>query len=112
MIGEAAFYVANRVTNSAVASISRTVIWGATLAVLLIGAAAFALIALYSHLAPMFGSTEAAGIIASGCLAAGLLLVIVPAIWKRFRSAAELEPTIATAPLEAVDSEARELVVT
>lgn len=117
MIGDAASYVASRVSaasENAAEQILRRTAWAIGVGVLLLGALAFALIALFSYLVPIYGQMESAAMIAVGCLALAALIVITRSIvsaWRNWRREAAVTTSESSAPvLGVINEEAREAV--
>lgn len=110
MIGQAVVYAATRATEGAVESLTRRLFWWAMGGLLLTGSIAFALLAGYWYLAPIYGSFEAASMIAIGCLITALAAISVPMITSWNERRASKTADLATATVTAVQEEAREAV--
>lgn len=78
MLSNIALFFANRAATGAVGSITRWASWGAVAALFCICASVFATIALYLTIAPIYGPTNAAALIAAGSLVLGLACLAAP----------------------------------
>jgi hypothetical protein len=110
MIGDAVLYAASRATHSAIENVSRRVTWMAVAAVFLIAAMVLALIAAYLVAEPRFGALQAIGIIAGGCVLAGLISMSVPAIIEKVEARRRRKSSPMATAVAAVDQEAKEAV--
>ena len=80
MLGNVALYLANRATGGAVGGVARWAAWGAFAAFFAALALVFGVVAAFCALEPRFGAVVAAAIVAAGCFAAALLLLLIPFI--------------------------------
>lgn len=110
MISDAASYVADRLTETAAERLGPTIAWGAAVAVSLMAAVAFGLVALYSYLAPIYGVFNAAGGIALGALAFTVLLALGRSINKKMKRSPDTDAGSVAETMIAIDSEAREAI--
>lgn len=78
MIADAAVFVADKFKQAAADRLGPTVVWAGIIAVFSTAALAFALVAAYFYLAPIFGSLEAAALLAAACVAVVAAMVVVP----------------------------------
>lgn len=90
MIGRLALFVANRATGGAIEGLTRRAVWGVVGLAFCVAASIFGLMTLYWALENEFGSINAAGVIAAGSLAIGLICLAAPAIleWSERKAAA------------------------
>lgn len=110
MIGDAVLYAASRATQSALENVSRRVTWMVAAAVFLIAAMVLAIIAAYMVAEPRFGALQAIGIIAGGCLLAGLVSMSVPAIIEKLEARRRGKSSAMATAVTAVDEEAKQAV--
>ena len=78
MLGKVALYLANRATSGAVGSAARWASWGAVAAFFAIVALIFAICAVFWGLQPRFSASQAAALVAAGCLVLALLMIGIP----------------------------------
>lgn len=110
MIGEAVGYAASRAASEVAEPVARWLLWGSAAVLLLIGAFAFGLVATYWYLAEQYGSLAAAGFTAIGCLILALVALAIPPLISWYNRHFDTRPDTATATIEAVQQEAREVV--
>ena len=110
MIGDAVLYAASRATHSALENVSRRVTWMAISGVFLIAAMVLAIIAAYMVAEPRFGPLAAIGIIASGCVLAGLVSMSVPVIIEKIEERRRNKGSPMSTAVAAVDEEAKQAV--
>ncbi len=106
MIGNAVLYAASRATSTAIENVSRRLTWTSIAAVFLICALVFGLIAVFWFAEPQFGALYAAGGIAAGCAAIGIICLMMPSVIERFEQMRKRE----TSAVALVDEEAKEAV--
>ena len=110
MIGDAVLYAASRATHSAMDSVSRRMTWMAVAGVFLTAAMVLAIIAAYMVAEPRFGALQAIGIIAGGCVLAGLISLSVPAIIEKVEARRRNKSSPMSTAVSAVDEEAKQAV--
>ena len=110
MIGDAVLYAASRATHSAIDSVSRRVTWGIISGLFLIAAMVLAIIAAYMVAEPRFGPLGAVGIIAGGCVLAGIIAMSVPWIIEKSEARARDKGSPIATAVAAVDDEAKQAV--
>jgi hypothetical protein len=110
MIGDAVLYAASRATHSAIDSVSRRMTWMAVAGVFLTAAMVLAIIAAYMVAEPRFGALQAIGIIAGGCVLAGLISLSVPAIIEKVEARRRNKSSPMSTAVSAVDEEAKQAV--
>ena len=110
MIGDAVLYAASRATHSAIENVSRRVTWMAISGVFLIAAMVLAIIAAYMVAEPRFGPLAAVGIIAGGCVLAGLISMSVPVIIEKIEARRRNKGSPMSTAVAAVDEEAKQAV--
>lgn len=110
MIGEAVGYAASRAASEVAEPVTRWLLWGSAAILLLLGAFAFGLVAIYWYLAEQYGSLAAAGLTAIGCLVLALIALSIPPLISSYNRRFDTRPDAATATIEAVQQEAREVV--
>ena len=110
MIGDAVLYAASRATHSAIENVSRRVTWMAISGVFLIAAMVLAIIAAYMVAEPRFGPLAAVGIIAGGCVLAGLISMSVPVIIDKAEARRRDKGSSVSTAVAAVDEEAKQAV--
>ena len=110
MIGDAVLYAASRATHSAIENVSRRVTWMAISGVFLIAAMVLAIIAAYMVAEPRFGPLAAIGIIAGGCVLAGLISMSVPVIIEKIETRRRNKGSPMSTAVAAVDEEAKQAV--
>ena len=110
MIGDAVLYAASRATHSALENVSRRVTWMAISGVFLIAAMVLAIIAAYMVAEPRFGPLAAIGIIAGGCVLAGLISMSVPVIIEKLEARRRNKGSAMSTAVAAVDEEAKQAV--
>ena len=110
MIGDAVLYAASRATHSAIDSVSRRMTWMAVAGVFLTAAMVLAIIAAYMVAEPRFGALKAIGIIAGGCVLAGLISLSVPAIIEKLEARRRNKSSPMSTAVSAVDEEAKQAV--
>jgi hypothetical protein len=110
MIGDAVLYAASRATHSALENVSRRVTWMAISGVFLIAAMVLAIIAAYMVAEPRFGPLAAIGIIAGGCVLAGLISMSVPVIIEKIEARRRNKGSPVSTAVAAVDEEAKQAV--
>ena len=110
MIGDAVLYAASRATHSAIENVSRRVTWMAISGVFLIAAMVLAIIAAYMVAEPRFGPLAAIGIIAGGCVLAGLISMSVPVIIEKIEARRRNKGSPVSTAVAAVDEEAKQAV--
>jgi uncharacterized membrane protein YedE/YeeE len=110
MIGDADLYAASRATHSAIENVSRRVTWMAISGVFLIAAMVLAIIAAYMVAEPRFGPLVAVGIIAGGCVLAGLISMSVPVIIEKAEARRRNKGSPVSTAVAAVDEEAKQAV--
>lgn len=110
MLSEAASYVTDRVTETAVERLWPKLALGAAIVTCLLSAIAFALVALYALLGPVLGRAEAAAVIGAGCLVLALVLVLGGWAYSRARRSHQSHDGDGHATLAAVEEEAREVI--
>jgi hypothetical protein len=110
MIGDAVLYAASRATHSAIENVSRRVTWMAISGVFLIAAMVLAIIAAYMIAEPEFGQLGAIGIIAGGCVLAGLISMSVPVIIEKAEARRRNKGSPVSTAVAAVDEEAKQAV--
>jgi hypothetical protein len=110
MIGDAVLYAASRATHSALENVSRRVTWMAISGVFLIAAMVLAIIAAYMVAEPRFGPLAAIGIIAAGCVLAGLISMSVPVIIDKAEARRRNKGSPVSTAVAAVDEEAKQAV--
>ena len=110
MIGDAVLYAASRATHSALENVSRRVTWMAISGVFLIAAMVLAIIAAYMVAEPRFGPLAAIGIIAGGCVLAGLISMSVPVIIEKLEARRRNKGSPMSTAVAAVDEEAKQAV--
>lgn len=90
MLGNIALFFANRAAGGAVESIARWASWGAVAALFGVCAFVFALIAVFWSIEPVYGSINAAALIAASLFVLALACVAAPSILDMLeRQAAE-----------------------
>jgi hypothetical protein len=110
MIGDAVLYAASRATHSALENVSRRVTWMAISGVFLIAAMVLAIIAAYMVAEPRFGPLASIGIIAGGCVLAGLISMSVPVIIEKVEARRRNKGSPVSTAVAAVDEEAKQAV--
>ena len=110
MIGDAVLYAASRATHSALENVSRRVTWMAISGVFLIASMVLAIIAAYMVAEPRFGPLAAIGIIAGGCVLAGLISMSVPVIIEKLEARRRNKGSPMSTAVAAVDEEAKQAV--
>jgi hypothetical protein len=110
MIGDAVLYAASRATHSALENVSRRVTWMAISGVFLIAAMVLAIIAAYMVAEPRFGPLAAIGIIAGGCVLAGLISMSVPVLVEKAEARRRNKGSPVSTAVAAVDEEAKQAV--
>jgi hypothetical protein len=110
MIGDAVLYAASRATHSAIENVSRKVTWMAISGVFLLAAMVLAIIAAYMVAEPRFGPLAAVGIIAGGCVLAGLISMSVPVIVEKAEARRRNKGSPVSTAVAAVDEEAKQAV--
>jgi hypothetical protein len=110
MIGDAVLYAASRATHSAIENVSRRVTWMAISGVFLIAAMVLAIIAAYMVAEPRFGPLAAIGIIAGGCVLAGLISMSVPVVIEKIEARRRNKGSAMSTAVAAVDEEAKQAV--
>lgn len=109
MIADAAVFVADKFKQAAADRLGPTVVWAGIIAVFSTAALAFALVAAYFYLAPIFGSLEAAALLAAACVAVVAAMVVVPWIYRRLAKLFESTKEEGDA-LTALDDDARDAI--
>ena len=110
MLGDAVLYAASRATHSAIENVSRRMTWMAVAGVFLTAAMVLAIIAAYMVAEPRFGALKAIGIIAGGCVLAGLISLSVPAIIEKLEARRRNKSSPMSTAVSAVDEEAKQAV--
>ncbi|MTD96284.1 hypothetical protein GIW81_18240 [Hyphomicrobium sp. xq] len=110
MIGDAVLYAASRATHSALENVSRRLTWMAISGVFLVAAMVLAIIAAYMVAEPRFGPLAAIGIIAGGCVLAGLISMSVPVIIDKAEARRRNKGSSVSTAVAAVDEEAKQAV--
>jgi hypothetical protein len=110
MIGDAVLYAASRATHTAIENVSRRVTWMAISGVFLIAAMVLAIIAAYMVAEPRFGPLAAIGIIAGGCVLAGLISMSVPVIIEKAEARRRNKGSPVSTAVAVVDDEAKQAV--
>jgi hypothetical protein len=110
MIGDAVLYAASRATHSAIENVSRRVTWMAISGVFLNAAMVLATIAAYMVAEPRVGPLAAIGIIAGGCVLAGLISMSVPVIIEKIEARRRNKGSAMSTAVAAVDEEAKQAV--
>jgi hypothetical protein len=110
MIGDAVLYAASRATHSAIDSVSRRMTWMAVAGVFLTAAMVLAIIAAYMVAEPRFGALQSIGIIAGGCILAGLISLSVPAMIEKIEARRRTKSSPMSTAVSAVDEEAKQAV--
>jgi hypothetical protein len=114
MISEVVAYAASRATSGAVESISRRAAWFAFGGVVLLFGLFFAIMAAFWIVEPIYGAVKSAGLIAGGCLIAGLLCFAVPGAVQLVQRRRANQQAEATTPvnetIQAVNVEAAEAI--
>ena len=110
MIGDAVLYAASRATHSAIENVSRRMTWMAVAGVFLSAAMVLAIIAAYMVAEPKFGSLTTIGMIAGGCVLAGLVSLSVPVLIEKAEARKRTKPSPMSTAVAAVDQEAKEAV--
>lgn len=108
MLGNIAMYIANRAASGAVGSVTRWATWGAVAALFGICASAFAVIALYLALSPVYGAVMAASLIAVGSLTLGLACLAAPPLLDLIERRAAERATTEAGPIATTVNAARE----
>jgi hypothetical protein len=110
MIGDAVLYAASRATHSALDNVSRRLTWTVISGAFLFAAMVLAIIAAYMVAEPRFGSLGAIGIIAGGCVLAGLISMSVPVIIDKAEARRRNKGSPVSTAVAAVDEEAKQAV--
>jgi hypothetical protein len=110
MIGDAVLYAASRATQSAIENVSRRMTWMAVAGVFLTAAMVLAIIAAYMVAEPKFGSLTTIGMIAGGCVLAGLVSLSVPVLIEKAEARRRSKSSPMSTAVAAVDQEAKEAV--
>jgi hypothetical protein len=110
MIGDAVLYAASRATHSAIENVSRRMTWMAVAGVFLTAAMVLAIIAAYMVAEPKFGSLTTIGMIAGGCVLAGLVSLSVPVLIEKAEARRRSKSSPMSTAVAAVDQEAKEAV--
>jgi adenosylcobinamide amidohydrolase len=110
MIGDAVLYAASRATSSAIDHVARRAKWIAVGGVFLVCALVVALVAAFWMTAPIIGAVNAAAIIASGCLVAGIACMVMPFAIEKIESWRKRRVSPGTAAVAVVKEEAHEAV--
>jgi hypothetical protein len=110
MIGDAVLYAASRATHSALENVSRRLTWTVISGAFLFAAMVLAIIAAYMVAEPRFGSLGAIGIIAGGCVLAGLISMSVPVIIDKAEARRRNKGSPVSTAVAAVDEEAKQAV--
>ena len=110
MIGDAVLYAASRATHSALDNVSRRLTWTAISGAFLFAAMVLAIIAAYMVAEPRFGPLAAIGIIAGGCVLAGLISMSVPVIIDKAEARRRNKGSPVSTAVAAVDEEAKQAV--
>ena len=110
MIGDAVLYAASRATHSALENVSRRLTWTAISGAFLFAAMVLAIIAAYMVAEPRFGPLAAIGIIAAGCVLAGLISMSVPVIIDKAEARRRNKGSPVSTAVAAVDEEAKQAV--
>jgi predicted membrane-bound spermidine synthase len=110
MIGDAVLYAASRATHSALDNVSRRLTWTAISGAFLFAAMVLAIIAAYMVAEPRFGPLAAIGIIAGGCVIAGLISMSVPVIIEKIEARRRNKGSAMSTAVAAVDEEAKQAV--
>ncbi len=110
MIGDAVLYAASRATHSALENVSRRVTWMAVAAAFLLAAMVLAIIAAYMVAEPRFGALQAIGMIAGGCILAGLISLSVPVMIEKAEARRRNKSSPMATAAAAVDQEAKQAV--
>jgi hypothetical protein len=110
MIGDAVLYAASRATHSALENVSRRVTWMAISGVFLVAAMVLAIIAAYMVAEPRFGPLGAIGIIAGGCVLAGLISMSIPVMIEKAEARRRNKGSPVSTAVAAVDDEAKQAV--
>jgi hypothetical protein len=84
--------------------------WMAVAGVFLTAAMVLAIIAAYMVAEPRFGALQAIGIIAGGCVLAGLISLSVPAIIEKVEARRRNKSSPMSTAVSAVDEEAKQAV--
>jgi uncharacterized membrane protein YedE/YeeE len=110
MIGDAVLYAASRATHSALENVSRRLTWTVISGAFLFAAMVLAIIAAYMVAEPRFGPLAAIGIIAGGCVLAGLISMSVPVIIEKIEARRRNKGSAMSTAVAAVDDEAKQAV--
>jgi hypothetical protein len=110
MIGDAVLYAASRATHSALENVSRRLTWTVISGAFLFAAMVLAIIAAYMVAEPRFGSLGAIGIIAGGCVLAGLISMSVPMMIDKVEARRRDKGSPMSTAVAAVDEEAKQAV--
>jgi uncharacterized membrane protein YedE/YeeE len=110
MIGDAVLYAASRATHSALDNVSRRLTWTAISGTFLFAAMVLAIIAAYMVAEPRFGPLAAIGMIAGGCVLAGLISMSVPVIIDKAEARRRNKGSPVSTAVAAVDDEAKQAV--
>jgi hypothetical protein len=110
MIGDAVLYAASRATHSALENVSRRLTWMAISGAFLVAAMVLAIIAAYMVAEPRFGPLAAIGIIAGGCVLAGIVSMSVPVIIEKVEARRRDKGSPVSTAVAAVDEEAKQAV--
>lgn len=110
MIGDAVLYAASRATHTAIENVSRRLTWGIIAGVFLIAAMVLAIIAAYMVAEPRFGSLQAIGIVAGGCVLAAFIAMSVPWIIEKSEARSRDKGSPVATAVAAVDDEAKQAV--
>ncbi len=110
MIGDAVLYAASRATHSALDNVSRRLTWTAISGAFLFAAMVLAIIAAYMVAEPRFGPLAAIGLIAGGCVLAGLISMSVPVIIDKAEARRRNKGSPVSTAVAAVDEEAKQAV--
>ena len=110
MIADAAVFVADKFKQAAADRLGPTVVWAGIIAVFSTAALAFALVAAYFYLAPIFGSLEAAALLAAACVGVVAAMVVVPWTYRRLAKLFESTKEEESDALTALDDDARDAI--
>ena len=110
MIGDAVLYAASRATHSALENVSRRLTWTVISGAFLFAAMVLAIIAAYMVAEPRFGPLAAIGIIAAGCVLAGLISMSVPMMIDKVEARRRDKGSPMSTAVAAVDEEAKQAV--
>jgi hypothetical protein len=110
MIGDAVLYAASRATSSAIDHVARRAKWIVVGGVFLVCALVGVLVAAFWMTAPLVGAVNAAVIIASGCLVAGGVCMVMPFAIEKFETWRRSRVPPGTAAVAVVNEEAHEAV--